>query len=202
MSITVVWHQGLLGESWRVSTPHKGTVSEIAGSLPASMLLFSLRYWNLLLLGVTLYSAEKYLFPLLTGVTKFWLMESRGRLLCAKEKGKTEDEMVGWLHQLNGHKFEESSGRWRTGKPGVLQSMGSQRVGHDWVTEQQLSRFSSVRFFATLWMVAHQAPPSMELSRQEYWSGLSCPLAGDLLYPGMEPESRNVSCIRRQVLCH
>ena len=24
---------------------------------------------------------------------------------------------------------------WRTGKPGVLQSMGSQRVGHDWVTE-------------------------------------------------------------------
>ena len=31
-----------------------------------------------------------------------------------------------------------SSGRWRrTGKPGVVQSMGSQRAGHDWVTEQQ-----------------------------------------------------------------
>ena len=27
--------------------------------------------------------------------------------------------------------------RWRTGKPGVLQSMGSQTVGQDWVTEQQ-----------------------------------------------------------------
>ena len=27
---------------------------------------------------------------------------------------------------------------WRTGKPGVLQSVGLQRVGHDWVTEQQL----------------------------------------------------------------
>ena len=26
---------------------------------------------------------------------------------------------------------------WRTGKPGVLQSMGSQRVRHDWMTEQQ-----------------------------------------------------------------
>ena len=26
---------------------------------------------------------------------------------------------------------------WRTGKPGVLQSMGSQRVGDDWATEQQ-----------------------------------------------------------------
>ena len=31
-----------------------------------------------------------------------------------------------------------SSGRWwRTGKPGVLQSMGSQRAGHSWATEQQ-----------------------------------------------------------------
>ena len=31
-----------------------------------------------------------------------------------------------------------SSGRWwRTAKPGVLQSMGLQRVGHDWVTKQQ-----------------------------------------------------------------
>ena len=26
---------------------------------------------------------------------------------------------------------------WRTGKPGVLQFMGSQRVGHDWMTKQQ-----------------------------------------------------------------
>ena len=31
-----------------------------------------------------------------------------------------------------------NSGRlWRTGKPGVLQSMGLQRVGHVWVTEQK-----------------------------------------------------------------
>ena len=31
-----------------------------------------------------------------------------------------------------------TSGRWwRTGKPGVLQSMRLQRIGHDWATEQQ-----------------------------------------------------------------
>ena len=31
-----------------------------------------------------------------------------------------------------------NSGRWwDTGRPGVLQSIGSQRVGQDWVTEQQ-----------------------------------------------------------------
>ena len=27
--------------------------------------------------------------------------------------------------------------QWRTGKPGVLQCMGSERLGHDWMTEQQ-----------------------------------------------------------------
>ena len=49
-----------------------------------------------------------------------------------EEKGTTEAEMVGWHHRLNGHEF----GRWwRTGKPGMLQSMRSQRVRHDWATE-------------------------------------------------------------------
>ena len=44
----------------------------------------------------------------------------------------TENEMVGWHHQLNGHEFEQAPGVgvW-TRKPGVLQSMGSQRVRHD-----------------------------------------------------------------------
>ena len=27
-----------------------------------------------------------------------------------EEKGMTEDEMVGWHHQLNGHKFEQAPG--------------------------------------------------------------------------------------------
>ena len=31
---------------------------------------------------------------------------------------------------------------------------------------------SHVQLFATPWIVAHQAPPPMELSKQEYWSGL------------------------------
>ena len=41
----------------------------------------------------------------------------------------------------------------------------------------------------TLWTIAHQAPLSMEFSRQEYWSGLSCPPPGDLPHPGMESTS-------------
>ena len=41
----------------------------------------------------------------------------------------------------------------------------------------------------TSWTVAYQAPPSMEFSKQEYWSGLPFPSPGDLPKPGMEPGS-------------
>ena len=37
--------------------------------------------------------------------------------------------------------------------------------------------------------IAHQAPVSMEFSRQEYWSGLSFSSPGDLPDPGIEPRS-------------
>ena len=37
------------------------------------------------------------------------------------------------------------------------------------------------------WTVAHQAPPSMGFSRQEYWSGLPFPSPGDLPNPGIKP---------------
>ena len=39
------------------------------------------------------------------------------------------------------------------------------------------------------WTVAHQAPPSMGFSRQEYWSGLPFPSPGDLPNPGIKPRS-------------
>ena len=39
------------------------------------------------------------------------------------------------------------------------------------------------------WTVAHQAPPSMGFSRQEYWSGLTFPSPGDLPNPGIKPGS-------------
>ena len=54
-----------------------------------------------------------------------------------KEKGMTEDEMVGCHHQHDRWTWVWASSMswWWTGKPGVLQPMGSQRVGHDWTTE-------------------------------------------------------------------
>ena len=53
----------------------------------------------------------------------------------------------------------------------------------------KVKSLSRVQLFATPWTVALWAPPSMGFSRQEYWSGLPFPSAGDLPYPGIEPRS-------------
>ena len=49
---------------------------------------------------------------------------------------------------------------------------------------------------ATPWTVAHQAPLSMEFSRQEHWSGLPCPPPGDLPDPGIKPGSPALQAVR------
>ena len=46
-----------------------------------------------------------------------------------------------------------------------------------------LSYFGCVQLYVTLWTIAHQDPLSMGFSRQEYWSGLLCPLSGELPDP-------------------
>ena len=51
------------------------------------------------------------------------------------------------------------------------------------------SCFGCVRLSATLWTMAHQAPVSMGLSRQEHLNGLLCPSPGDLPYTRIEPMS-------------
>ena len=61
-----------------------------------------------------------------------------------EEKGTTEDEMVGWYHRLS---MDMSLSKLRElvmDRPGMLQSMGSQRVGHDWATELNWNENSQV----------------------------------------------------------
>ena len=53
----------------------------------------------------------------------------------------------------------------------------------------KMKSLSRVQLFATPWTVAHQAPPPMGLSRQEYWSGLPFPSPVDLPHPGIKPGS-------------
>ena len=93
-----------------------------------------------------------------------WKDTDAGKNWRQEEKGTTEEEMVGWHHQLDGCEFEQVLGvgdvqgslacgnprgckesdmteRPNWIKPGVLQSMGSQRVGHDLVARQQQQYF-------------------------------------------------------------
>ena len=73
---------------------------------------------------------------------KSWLIEKdpdidkeRGQ----EVKGATEDQMIRFHHWLSRHEFDQLQRLWRSGKPDMLQPMEWQRVGHDWVTEQQHS---------------------------------------------------------------
>ena len=57
------------------------------------------------------------------------------------------------------------------------------------VTVGQDNRDLVFKYSATPQTVAHQAPLSMESSRQKYWSGLPFPSPGDLSDPGIKPRS-------------
>ena len=73
---------------------------------------------------------------------KNWLIgkdPDAGKDLRQEEKEMTEDEMASptqWTRV-----WVDSRSWWWTGRPGMLQSMGSQRVGHDWVTELNWTYF-------------------------------------------------------------
>ena len=63
--------------------------------------------------------------------------------------------------------------------PGILQARTLEWVASSfsnaWKWKVKVKSLSHVQLFATPWTVAHQAPPSMGFSRQEYWSGLPLP---------------------------
>ena len=52
-----------------------------------------------------------------------------------------------------------------------------------------MSMLCHVQLFATPWTIAHRAPLSGRLSRQEYCSGLALTSSGDPADPGIEPKS-------------
>ena len=63
--------------------------------------------------------------------------------------------------------------------PGILQTRTLEWVAisfsNAWKWKVKRKSLSRVRLFATPWTAAHQAPPSMGFSRQEYWSGVPSP---------------------------
>ena len=63
--------------------------------------------------------------------------------------------------------------------PGILQARTLEWVAisssNAWKWKVKVKSLSRVQLLATPWTAAYQAPPSMEFSRQEYWSGLPLP---------------------------
>ena len=63
--------------------------------------------------------------------------------------------------------------------PGILQARTLEWVAisfsNGWKWKVKVKSLSRARLLATPWTTAHQAPPSMGFSRQEYWSGVPLP---------------------------
>ena len=63
--------------------------------------------------------------------------------------------------------------------PGILPARTLEWIAisfsNAWKWKVKVKSLSCVRLFVTPWTAAHQTPPSMEFSRQEYWSGLPLP---------------------------
>ena len=90
-----------------------------------------------------------------------------------EEKGMTEDD--GWMASLTQWTWVWVGSRswWWTGRPGVLQSMGSQRVGHNWATE--LNPIS--------WNCVSRSQP-IPLHTTEPWGLMGCQLYSDIYLQG------------------
>ena len=107
----------------------------------------------------------------MTHLKILWLWER----LKVGEKGD-EGGLDGWMALLTqwAWVWVNSGSWWQTGRPGVLQSMGSQRVGHDWATElnwtESCKWHSSVTFSLSallMWLLwwSRRDPGGSELRR-------------------------------------
>ena len=72
--------------------------------------------------------------------------------------------------------------------PGILQARTLEWVAisfsNAWKWKVRVKSLSHVRLLANTWTAAHQAPPSMGFSRQEYWSGVPLPSLKEALRGG------------------
>ena len=86
------------------------------------------------------YSLEWLMLKLKLQYLPIWLTgkdQDYGKDWKQEDKGTTEDEMVGWYHQLDWHKLEQTLGSGNEQQNLVCWSPSGHRVGHDSATEKQ-----------------------------------------------------------------
>ena len=88
------------------------------------------------------------------------------------------ESMSEWMNGIVYKVFK----KWQVGRDWDLAYLRTQCAWLLWQPEgfqrylrEREKLLRSVWLFAAAWTVAHQAPPSMDFSRQEYWSGLPFP---------------------------
>ena len=111
----------LLRVPWTAKRSNQSILKEINSEYSLEGLMLKLQYFG-------------YQYKELTYWKRTWCWERLGA-------GREEDDRRwdGWMASSTQWTWvwANSWRYWRTGKPGILQSMESQRAGHDWVTEQQ-----------------------------------------------------------------
>ena len=93
--------------------------------------------------------------------------------------------------------------------PGFLQARILERVtisfSNAWKWKVKVKSLSGVRLLATPWTATHQAPLSIEFSRQEYWSGVPLPSPRAYIELGKNEDLEEVNSIcqrQRQFVCN
>ena len=136
---------GLTGKSWHVNHDDKYEKNNIVCIKTQALV----RVWSLWSSST---GNQAWIFTVRTEAetpilrppdAKSWLIGKKKKKPWCWEKSKAggvgdDRGWDGWMASLTQWTWIWANpGRlWRTRKPGVLQSMGSQRIGHDWVTKQ------------------------------------------------------------------
>ena len=106
--------------------------------------------------------------------------------------------MTRWHHRVSGREFEQTPrdgegqgspvccSSWRHKNSDTTQQLNN---SNKLDTQLCVCALNHVQLFAIAGAVAHQAPLSMEFSRQEYWSGWPFPPPVDLPDPGIKSVS-------------
>ena len=111
--------------------------------------------WSWIFIGRT--DAEAETLILWPPDAKNWLIwkdPAAGKDWRQEEKGTTEDAMVGWHHQLDGHEFKQAVGVG-DGHGSLACPWGSQRVGHNWETELNWVPAMWFEFQTGKWFQSH-----------------------------------------------